>query len=168
MAHLWVANPEGDWTANDLEEEEVLVGSSTAGGGSADDSARIRRCGPTDGRQWALISPIRSMIRVNGRSVPGVRVLADRDELFVPLRGRLFFSTERLAGVESFEGRPGTCCPLCKLAIDVGTPAVRCPGCGVYHHQNERRACWGRRDTCIICRHPTALDGNYRWTPRDL
>ena len=98
MAHLWVANPEGDWTASDLEEEEVLVRSSTAGGGSADDSVRIRRCGPTDGRQWALISPIRSMIRVNGRSVPGVRVLADRGELFVPLRGRLFFSTERLAG----------------------------------------------------------------------
>ena len=124
-----------------------------------------RRVGGADG--WVLVSTGGGEVLVNGRVVPGVRLLSHRDEVQAS-GGRFFFASERIAEVLPFSGETPAACPVCKLAIDPGSPAVRCPGCGVAHHQNERRACWTHRATCIVCSHSTCLDGRFRWSPETL
>jgi hypothetical protein len=119
---------------------------------------------------WAILCPPQSELRVNGEPVPlGVAVLADRDELRVPGHAARFFSTETLARVESFpESSGGGCCPRCKLTIEAGSPAVRCPACGLWHHSTDEMPCWIYAPTCAGCAQNTAPDAGFRWTPEDL
>jgi len=100
-----------------------------------------------------------------------MRVLEDKDEIRTAGAGSLIFSTERRACVEPFPGmdRPAMC-PRCGTEIEVNTPAVRCPGCGVWHHQNidNELPCWTYAETCATCDQPTDLGTDFRWTPEGL
>ena len=158
MAHLWVheagEQPDGGgWAAVPLVGDERRVGAALA----------LRRA--TDG--WvALGAP---SAHVNGVALAtGLRVLADRDELRAG-GARAFFSTESLATVTTFPGAEGAVfCPRCKLEIAPQSPAVRCPQCAVWHHQDAELPCFTYAACCTLCDQPTALDAGFRWTPEAL
>jgi len=115
---------------------------------------------------WVVIgSPA---VHVNGAPLDtGIRVLRDRDELRLDGH-RTFFSTETLAMVVPFPGERPTLCPRCKLQIIPGSPAVRCPRCGIWHHQSAEFPCWLYSSTCTNCDQPTAIDADFRWSPETL
>jgi len=116
---------------------------------------------------WVLIVKPGASVHVNGLPVlAGIRVASHRDEIRVEHQAPLYFSTETPATVEAFPGGPRPVhCPRCKLAIGAGAPAVRCPNCGVWHHQLEDRPCYTYAGGCAACGAPTALDGGYQWVP---
>jgi hypothetical protein len=102
----------------------------------------------------------------------GIAVLFDRDEIRLAPGGDgtpLYFSTERLAVVTQYSpaGRLGLC-PRCKQAIAPGEDAVRCPGCGVWHHSTAALPCWTYGDQCAACDHATSIEAGFRWTPEVL
>ena len=100
--------------------------------------SRPRRASQGGGSKvWALIVSANSNSRVNSRLLPaGLCVLADRDE--IRFGGEVqYFSTETLAAAVDFPGadRP-VFCGRCRQQIDAGTPAVCCPGCGIWYNQS--------------------------------
>ena len=105
-------------------------------------------------------------VRVNGIAVAGgLRVLADRDEVVVHGERR-YFSTEQLAEAVPCPARNAALeCARCRQAIEAGSRAVRCPRCGVWHHESVALPCWTYADTCAVCPQPTDLSTGYRWTP---
>jgi hypothetical protein len=119
---------------------------------------------------WVLISDGRRDVRLNGAPVSlGLAVLSDRDEIRVPGQLHLFFSTEQPARVEPCAATHASgLCPRCKQSIAEGSPAVRCPGCGLWHHASDDLPCWTYAPTCAACAQLTKLDAGYRWTPEDL
>jgi hypothetical protein len=122
------------------------------------------------GDVWTLIAHHAGPpVRVNGSPLLlGVRVLRDKDEIRIQ-GSRFFFSTESQPHIEPFPGSAKTTfCPRCKEAIEKDSPAVRCPGCGVWHHQSEDLPCWTYDARCALCDQPSALDAGYRWTPEEL
>jgi hypothetical protein len=159
MAHLWMADrsASGGWMPQTLDANVVVLAGS----------ARVLRHASADAIEWVLVGP--PSLRVNGQPLDaGIRLLRDRDELRTGAV-RTFFSTESLAVVEAFPGdqRP-TFCPRCKLAIEPGTPAVRCPQCRVWHHQSDDMPCWLYAERCTLCDQPTTLDAGFHWSPEAL
>ena len=118
---------------------------------------------------WALVAAWPSRVRINGAPMPlGLAVLDDRDEIRLP-DFTAWFSTELQAQVEPFpESATRGFCPRCKQSIAAGSPAVRCPICGLWHHQSSDLGCWTYAPTCTACPQDTALDIGFRWTPSDL
>jgi len=119
-------------------------------------------------RVWALVASANCGVRVNGRAVlAGLCVLADRDEIRTS-GAHYYFSTETLAAVEEFPTpeRP-VFCGRCRQQIEVGSPAVCCPGCGVWYNQSADLPCWTYADKCTFCGHSTALDAGFSWTPEE-
>ena len=121
--------------------------------------------------KWMLFaSGHQARVSVNGASLGiAMRCLTDKDEIHVG-DSIMFFSTEQLARVSSFPGigKPAKC-PRCKLEIRPGTPAVKCPNCGVWHHQSEDSPCWTYAEKCAaFCDQPTSLEGSFRWVPEVL
>ncbi len=125
--------------------------------------------------EWVLLAAGSRTVRVNGTAVPGMRRLLDRDEITVTSsarstktarsNARFFFTSERLAQVAAFPVSPRKIlCPRCKTEVEEGEPAVRCPGCDLWHHQGER-SCWTFAERCAGCDHPTELPATFRWTP---
>jgi len=81
----------------------------------------------------------------------------------------MFFSTERLATTEAYPGSPSRAfCPRCTQVIAVGEQAVRCPGCGLWHHGTEQLPCWTYGECCAVCSQPTGVDAGFQWTPEEL
>lgn len=160
MAHLWRRNELGGWTPTPLVGDRLGLGSSSA----------LRRLADVNGAAWMLFVATAARVRVNGSTVAvGAVVVSDRDEIRLPSGTPLYFSTETLAVVAPFpESGPRGFCPRCKQPIEPGRPAVRCPGCGLYHHASDDLACWTYGPQCAGCPHVTALDAGYRWTPEDL
>lgn len=169
MAHLWISDEKGGWSAVPLD-----------GGAVALTAHPPRRCGepaPVELRHavidgeavWAVLAAPGAPVRVNGLAVTGgIRVLTDRDEIAVGGAGTVFFSAESLARVEPFPGAERTLfCPRCKLPVEPGAPAVRCPACSVWHHQSEELPCWTYAAACALCPQPTDLAGGFRWTPEE-
>ncbi len=157
MAHLWVANDKGDWVVQPLHEDFVaLVGRSVG---------LMRVPGPST-ELWILMSGCNTDVRINGLvAAGGLRVLCDRDEIYVDAIRR-YFSTETLARITEMAGMdPSPRCPRCQQAIQEGTSAVRCPHCGIWHHQSDALPCWAYADTCASCPQPTDLEAGFRWTP---
>jgi hypothetical protein len=165
MAYLWFheasvgdagkAAPE-DWSPALLDGDSLAI-----------PSARLLRSAAAERESWVLVGP--PAVRVHGSPLAaGIRVLRDRDELRVD-GGRTFFSAESLAAVMPFPGgAKATFCPRCKLEIVPGSPAVRCPQCGVFHHQSDEFPCWNYAAHCTMCDQPTALDAGFRWVPEEL
>lgn len=175
MAHLWTHSSQG-WTVLPLADDRfTLSAEATASAEShatkegLTDCAILRRTIDRDGgEKWLLLSAPRELW-INGQQLDvGAHVLRDRDE--IRLRGAppMYFSTELLAQVSTFPGfaRPAHC-PRCRQVIEVGTPAVRCPGCQMWHHQSAGCECWTYGSTCAVCDQNTALDAGYRWKPED-
>jgi len=157
MAHLWLPE-DGDaaWTRQPLGGETALGA-----------SAGLLRATAPEGHRWVLLAA--PSVRVNGSPVAaGIVALRDRDEICADGR-RVFFSTESLAEVVPYPGGERTTfCPRCRLEIAAGTLAVRCPHCGVWHHQSAELPCWTYAERCVQCDQRTALDAGYRWTPEEL
>ena len=183
MAHLWVRDSRADerWAIAPLESAAFTLVADppyVVPRVPEDDEIGLMKAMPEygagDGKaQWVVLVGSPTRVRVNGLAVGGgIRALADRDEIRGPGLGRYFFSTEQLASVEALPAGPvgddGLFCPRCKLSIDISTAAVCCPVCGVWHHENDDRLCWSYSDACAVCRHDTARDRGYRWSPEEL
>jgi hypothetical protein len=118
---------------------------------------------------WVLLPATGERLLHNGQPlVAGLRVLADRDALALEGCEPAYFSTEETARLESFAGSGKVICPRCRGAIAHGEPAVKCPRCGVFHHEAEDRNCWSYSGTCALCAQPSALDAGLQWSPETL
>ena len=177
MPHLWLKNVSDEWAVLPLEADAFALTTNpprpVPNGRVLDESVSqvVLLCDRRGAEaSWVLISGREREVRLNG--VPlmlGVRVVADRDEIFVAGVGKLYFSTESLARAASFPGAEQTLyCPRCKQAVEQETQAVRCPQCRVWYHHSEDLPCWSYTETCALCPQPTALDAGYRWTPEEL
>jgi Zn finger protein HypA/HybF involved in hydrogenase expression len=117
-----------------------------------------------------LIASAETEVAVNGMPlVAGLRVLVNKDEIHVSSMDSYYFSAERLARVEKFpDAHQSLFCPRCKQEISSGVVAVRCPACGVWHHETDELNCWTYSDGCAMCGHSTEMNGTFRWTPEEL
>jgi hypothetical protein len=157
VAHLWQIGPGNEWTPRPLAGDAHWL----------DAVATIRR-GSHPPHDWVILTDSPAL-RLNGAPVPiGIAVLRDRDEIRLPGQ-TLWFSTEQTASIEPLPpGATRGACPRCKRAIDPGSSAVRCPSCGLWHHESSEFACWTYNSTCAGCAQDTALDAGFRWSPEDL
>jgi hypothetical protein len=178
MAHLWVQSGEAvHWAIIELATNAISLSNTSPKPLPAWSTAKesdlgvVLLCGRCRGQDaWIIVAQPGNEVRINGtRVASGMRVLADRDEIRVAGKKSLFFSTERLANVEAFPGIESTAyCPRCKQAIQLGRPSVKCPGCGVFYHQDEELPCWRYSETCALCPQATNMDAGFRWTPEEL
>lgn len=128
----------------------------------------LRRAAARTDDTWVLFARQGARILVNGLRVDlGILVLSDRDEIRLASGQTVYFSTESLAAVVPYPGDARGFCPRCKNEIEAEEPAVRCPGCGLWHHAGER-PCWTYSEQCAACAQHTAPDAGYRWTPEEL
>ena len=174
MAHLWTRDwapaSGGEWMVLPLRDSEANPLPRSDGDAALILPVRVPGERSGNATAWVLLAACGAALWANGLPVlTGIRVLRDRDELRVGGSEPVYFSTETLARRESLEdaGRE-LFCPRCKQEIGPGTEAVRCPGCGVWHHAAEELPCWGYAATCALCPQPTGLDAGYRWTPEAL
>ena len=131
------------------------------------ETVTLMRFGPR--HAWAAIVPDGFAFMHNGQPVrAGLRVLAHGDALAAESGAPVFFSTEEAPRIETFAGDESPCCPRCKSAVAGGQSVVRCPACGVLHHEHEDRRCWTYADACSLCPQPTALDAALSWSPEEL
>jgi len=173
MAHLWFDNS-GTWTAFEIAGSLVDIACGTPR--TLDDSSRVATANAlvvilaSNSRAWLVLAGSRVAVRVNGMPIAGLRALHDRDEIRIEAAGRtLFFSTEKLAGIEPFNGATRVFCPRCRQEILQTTPSVRCPQCGVWHHEDGADLlCWTYAERCALCPQPTALGSQYQWIPEAL
>lgn len=169
MAQLWIRES-SEWAVLPLEGARLALADLPSRPDAPCPDALLLR-GIGDGRaEWHLMARPSSGISVNGLPLlAGVRTLTDRDEIHVPDLGSLFYSTERLAQIEPFPvAGHQVSCPRCRQAIASGTPAVRCPGCEVWHHGSEELPCWTYAPTCALCQQSTVPDAGFKWTPEEL
>jgi hypothetical protein len=123
----------------------------------------------TDDASWAAVASPDARLRVNGEPIAiGLAVLRHRDELRIDGAAPFYLSTERLAAVEACARDDAPRCPRCAQPIERGEPCVRCPGCGVVHHELAERPCWTHLPSCALCDQPTDLAAGLRWSPEEL
>ncbi|MEK6324295.1 MAG: hypothetical protein AABN33_21865 [Acidobacteriota bacterium] len=177
MAHLWVRDDAEQWAVLPLEHDAFTLAASRpqpicrpAGEGDVLSNILLVRTSGTESLAWVLVAGASSGVSVNGVPLAtGIRVVADRDDIRIPGAESLYFSTESLARVEEFPGSDQTLfCPRCKQEIGMGTSAVKCPGCSVWHHQTEELNCWTYSEVCALCAQPTDLNAGFQWTPEEL
>lgn len=180
MSHLWIPAENGPWTALvldgglwDLDADPPALLShpvQPAGVPTRSVEAGQVRVAASDGSANGLrllVGPGRRAW-VNGSRVDlGTQLLEDRDLIRVDTGRSYFVSTERRMERRPFPGAAGsTDCPRCTEVIDPGSMAVRCPNCGVWHHQNGERDCWTYTPLCSQCDQSTELEGaGFRWVP---
>lgn len=183
MARLWARqdNAEADWTYIGLDEVGDALGLTgeparpvaAAGGDAQWPAVLARRTGTDAGSQdeWFLFAAGRTRVWVNGDGLDlGVRALSDKDEIRVN-GTTVWFSKDRQACIAPFPGIGRPCqCPRCSTEIQLGSAAVRCPGCSTYYHQDpdQEKPCWTYADGCGVCGRPTSLGDERVWTPEDL
>jgi hypothetical protein len=174
VAHLWIEDEDAAWTVFPLLE--ARYGLSGLPPRKAEDVSVTTRgvcllMAVGHGRSaWVLIAPVGTHVCVNGWPLKtGLRVLADRDEVSVGGLPTFFFSSESLARIERLPTLDRAIfCARCKLLIEPDTPAVRCPSCHVWHHQDGDYPCWTYSESCTLCSQPTRLDTGYRWKPTEV
>lgn len=141
-----------------------LMPTGESGGRGPDE---VLLAGTKNAGQWVLIAG--NNVMHNGQPISaGMCVLAHRDSLASEGQAPVFFSTEEPPHVEEFAAQASVTCPRCRAAILPGEPSVRCPGCGVFHHETKERNCWTYAAKCALCLQPTALDAGLQWTPEAL
>lgn len=177
MAHLWIREAESDWSILALAEDAYALDvvppralTARPAPASGPPRAMLVRCAAEEVEAWFVVAAGHGEIHVNGIPLAlGVRALSDRDEIRFVGTEPVFFSTETLASAVPFPGSTEPVnCPRCVLPVDAGNGAVRCPRCGVWHHENDERRCWTYARTCHVCPQLTALDAGYFWTPEEL
>jgi hypothetical protein len=118
---------------------------------------------------WAaLVAEGAALLHNGARIGAGLRLLAHRDALALSGGQMLFFTTEEQAHVETFAADAPVSCPRCRSEVHPGEAVVRCPACGVVHHETSDRNCWTYAPVCALCPQPTAFDAALRWTPEEL
>jgi hypothetical protein len=170
MASLWTRGDSGD-----LVERRLDSGACAPAGPQA---APVRVAQglslvPTRGwvnAEWVLVANVGARVTVNSEALPtGIRVLDTRDEIRCGLFAAVF-TDERAARVESFPGgSQPVCCARCACDIQPSSPAIRCPACGSWHHQQDPGdlPCWTAVSFCQVCGFLTQ-SGNGEWTPEGL
>lgn len=179
MAHLWMEGDEGAWLTCGLTEgttyavktEGVEPVSDMLSNGRG--AVLLAHQGSSQ-TQWVLVAGPGSRVRVNGRDTElGICTLEERDELLVANTSgtgrRYFFATQAASHVEPFPASQASArCPRCRQSLVAGQPAVRCPSCGLWHHQTEVLPCWQYAPACAGCPQITDLNAGYPWTPELL
>lgn len=183
MGYLWIQDPDG-FIALSLTETVYSIGArmdragplSLSIGTTPHHSALLVQASTAESANaWTIISRP-DEIEINGLPLaPGIRVLRDRDAIRFDCGHLAFFSAETAAQIEPFPGTEPVSCVRCYSPIVPGKDAVRCPTCGVWHHQisgpeNGRDwECWTRNATCAQCRkQPTDFEAGPAWTPEAL
>lgn len=176
MAHLWIEDESEEWAVLALGVDTLDLRArpprpaGTTAGDRCDDSAVVLMSRASDeGAGWAVIAAPGTDVRVNGLPLAGgIRLLEDRDEIRVA-GASMFFSTETLPRIEAYGGgAEPKFCPRCRQEVAPGAPAVRCPECGVWHHESEELPCWSYAETCALCPQPTDLEtAGFRWSPEE-
>ncbi|MBI2833206.1 MAG: hypothetical protein HYX76_02115 [Acidobacteria bacterium] len=168
MAHLWKEDPAEGWILVRLDPDSVFSLEEIGALSRHADPPRafLTLARSSNQPTWVVIAEPSAGLLVNG--VPaelGIRVLCDRDQITCG-QACTFFSMETLAEIEPLpdEGRRLRC-RRCQQTIEPGTPAVRCPRCGIWHHQSEDLPCWTYAENCALCSQPTDLSGGFAWTP---
>jgi hypothetical protein len=124
---------------------------------------------PASSAGWAVLTGPGTRIRVNGVAIAvGIATLRHRDEIGFECGAPLYFSTERLASVETYTASDSPRCPRCTLPIEAGDLYVRCPGCNVLHHQLPDRECFSYSPSCALCDQSSSLAADFRWSPGGL
>lgn len=176
MAHLWIHSAARGWEELQLPtDREVQLTSDpqhllNPRDTDPEPTASIRLLADASEAEpvWILIAAHGEDVWINDAPLAlGIWRLTDRDEIRIPGAEPIYFSTENPAQIEPFDGDPVTC-PRCRTAISSGSPSVRCPGCGVAHHQSEELGCWTYASHCALCPETTNLDAGYRFRPEDL
>ena len=176
MAHLWVRDETENWAVLPLEHDAFSLNAESTrpiarrlGDGEALSEVLLIRSDSGQANSWVLIANATSGVSVNGIPLAtGIRVVSDRDQIRVPGAREFYFSTETLARIEQFPGSEQTIfCPRCKQEIEKGTSAVKCPGCGVWHHETDELNCWTYAEGCALCAQPTDMSSGFRWTPEE-
>ena len=131
------------------------------------DACLLVRIAPDE--RWILLATGRQRLLHNGQNLfAGLRVLAHMDSVALAGEESVYFSTEETARVERYTGSARTSCPRCRSEVSPGQPAVKCPRCGVFHHETAERNCWSYAPTCAVCPQPTPLGLGLQWTPGAL
>lgn len=177
MAYLWRKTADDEWKADELCTSVDLTDNETrrAGAAPSADSGgraalRLRCCGD-DGGRWVLLATPALRPTVNDEPVEaGIRVLADRDAIRAANLPAVYFSGEQPPRAAAYPDADPVFCPRCKLAVERGRLAVRCPRCRVWHHHSDTDAsCWLYAGTCALCDQPTDLErAEFAWTPEEL
>jgi hypothetical protein len=162
MAHLWIADPPDGWALVPLPDGGLPL-SRVPGLEAAARATLIGGSHP--GGAWVLVGT--ELVRINGFPlVTGVHALVDRDEIRLAGAEPAYFSTERRASPEPLpHSDRALACPRCRTTMLAGTPAVRCPGCSVWHHASDEMPCWSYAPTCALCSQVTDLNAGFRWMP---
>jgi len=185
MAHLWVSDDASGWLVSPLDGSMFALGATPPRrladlGGAPDDRHEadddcgvvLHRVDDPSGTLWVILARREAQPLVNGTpSRLGLAVLDDRDEIRVPGVPPVFFSTEVLASVQPLPDAAALGhCPRCQQPLAVGHPAVRCPLCGLWHHETGDLPCWTYQPRCAnpACAQATALDAGFTWTPEAL
>lgn len=159
MALLWERAATGELVARDLAGDAGNVGVP---------GVRILRSAVAAAPAWVLIADAGTSILVNGERLrTGIRVLASRDAIRGRGFGVAYFADERVPTVERFKGEAHEiACARCTSPIEVGTPAVRCPSCGHWYHEQGEMNCWTVAGVCGQCGQATDMDVA-AWTPEE-
>ena len=178
MAYLWHYLNDHKWAPTELHSAAVLRRGSVDFVGNNHMAARHDEAllyPHATNRQlstWTLLAPSQSRVHINDAALEnGIRVLANRDAIRICGLATMYFSTERLAGIEAYPDAEPVFCPRCKMMISEGDAAVCCAQCGVWHHEQlpDGRTCWSYSTTCSLCEQSTDLDSaGFRWTPEEL
>ena len=177
MSSVFIAQADGSWSPSRLRAPAYLLPADPPQPvdpqeiQEANSAVLVRDPEPgPDADRWSLLAPLSLCPWVN--EVPlhgGLRRLRHRDAIRLGARTPLYFSIESPAEIETYAGTGASVyCPRCTAAVEPGQPVVRCPGCGLFHHQLEARPCWLYAPHCGGCDYPTVLDGGYRWTPEEI
>jgi hypothetical protein len=165
----------GQWRLLSVTESPSLlrfdpVGVDPAGAATARTDANACLLVRVAGQErWAaLVAEDAALLHNGARVAACLRVLEHRDALALGGGPSLFFSTEEPARVETFTADAPVACPRCRGEVRPGDAVVRCPSCGVVHHEAGDRRCWTYCEFCALCPQPTALDAGLRWTPEEL
>ena len=130
--------------------------------------AVVLMCVGQEGK-WVAMVPEDARITHNGQRVRGggLRVLMHGDSLAADAGAPVYFSTEQTPSVEDYAGPPEICA-RCKTPVKHGDRAVKCPRCGILHHETAEKNCWSYRTECTCCPQPTALETALCWSPEML
>ena len=177
MPYLWIRDDERVWSALPLTGGPIDIGSAIPKEKPIEPHVNTQIDGALlfpvgDDRPiktWALLWERDRDVRINGlRSFPsGIRVLADRDEIKIGSGNTVYYTTETLPVVETFQGSDHDIfCPRDKKKVEPGSKIVRCVECGlIYHYSTDKtHNCFEYSELCL-CGHPTRLDAGFRWVP---
>jgi hypothetical protein len=160
----------GEWQSlpiearRDFDEEGALLEARDA---SILCAASILGTVENQTRRAVLISAPDARVCVNGYRPLGLVVLRDRD--VIAIGSQTYHLSERTpTQPESFPGGDAELrCGRCKLVLDAGELAIRCPACGSWHHarpQSEPDDCWLYD---LRCGHCERNRDELVWSPED-